>query len=276
MDRPTNGHRRHQTGSITVVDLIRRQQGPVRIPSALETDQRAEEADTVQFVEGLLGPDDDDDAIEHRGWLARGAKMAGLALGSLALCGSMVAAATLTHHRPPTAAPKTATTTVLTGVGALRPDTVAAQLAGQRVAAPTSPPGVASGRAVGTIVGSAPATTPPMTVQAPAPDHQNGAPSAAALVRAFYQLVRTDPSQASTLIDPTLLATDTDGFDQAWNSVSQIDIESIQQVSSDSVQAVIRLLQPDGTWIRAVELLNVTDGSSPLIDGAELLSAQRG
>ena len=275
MDRPTNGHRRHQTGSITVVDLIRRQQGPVRIPSALETDQQAQEADTVQFVEGLLGPDDDD-AIEHRGWLARGAKLAGLALGSLALCGSMIAAATLTHHRTPTAAPKTATTTVLTGVGALRPDTVAAQLAGKRVTVPTSAPNVASGRAVGTIVGSAPATTPPMTVQAPAPDQQNGSPTAAQLVRAFYQLVRTDPSQASMLIDPALLGSSTNGFDQAWNSVSQIDIESIQQVSSDSVQAVIRILQPDGTWIRAVELLTVTDGSSPLIDGAELLSAQRG
>lgn len=277
MDRPTNGHRRHQTGSITVVDLIRRQQGPVRIPSALETDQQAQEADTVQFVDGLLGPDDDD-AIEHRGWLARGAKMAGLALGSLALCGSMVAASTLTHHRTPTAAPKTATTTVLTGVGALRPDTVAAQLAGKRIAAPTSPPMqiVAGGRAVGTIVGSAPATPPPTTVQVPAPDQQKGSPSAAALVRAFYQLVRTDPSQASALIDPTLLATDTIGFDQAWNSLSQIDIESIQQVSSDSVQAVIRMLEPDGTWLRAVELLHVTDGSSPLIDGAELLSAQRG
>jgi hypothetical protein len=259
------------------VDLIRRQQGPVRVPSALESAHLAQEADTVQFVDGLLGPADDIDDIEHRGWLARGAKLAGLALGSLALCGSMVAASALTHHRTPVAAPKPATTTVLTGVGALRPDTVAAQLAGKRAAATTVPsaPTTASGRAVGTIVGSAP-TTVSAPAAAPAPADQQGPITAAALVRAFYQLVRTDPGQASALIDPSLLAADTTGFDQAWSSVSQIDIESIQQVSSDSVQAVIRMLQPDGTWLRVVELVHVTDGSSPLIDGAELLSAQRG
>ena len=108
MDRPTNGHRRHQTGSITVVDLIRRQQGPVRIPSALETAAQQDEAETVQFVEGLLGPETPDDSlIGPRGWLARGAKLAGLALGSLALCGSVVAASALTHHR---AHPSTAVT----------------------------------------------------------------------------------------------------------------------------------------------------------------------
>lgn len=272
MDRPTNGHRRHQTGSITVVDLIRRQQGPVRIPSAAETAQRDDEADTVQFVEGILGPAEDD-AYPHRGLIARGAKLAGIALGSLALCGSMVAASSLTHHRPPVAAPKPATATVLTGAGALRPDTVAAQLSGRHSGTPTPSPtqNVASGRAVGTIVGAPSTTAAPPAPVAPQPQ------SALALVRTFFQLVRTDPAQAATMLEPSLLSTaDTSGFDQAWASLSQIDIESVQQVSSDSVQAVIRMRQPDGTWLRVVELLHVTDGDSPLIDGAELLSAQRG
>lgn len=276
MDRPTNGHRRHQTGSITVVDLIRRQQGPVRIPSALESDQRQDEAETVQFVEGLLGPSEpagDDPLLGSHGWLARGAKLAGLALGSLALCGSVVAASALTHHRTPTAAPKTATTTVLTGVGALRPDTVAAQLAGKRTGSTEAAhPSVATGRATGTIVGNAPNTATAQPAQQP----QKQPLTAAALVRAFYQLVRTNPDEAAALIDPNLLATGTDGFEQAWSSLSQVDIESIQQVSTDSVQAVIRMLQPDGTWIRAVALVHVTGGDAPLINGAELLSAQRG
>jgi hypothetical protein len=96
-------------------------------------------------------------------------------------------------------------------------------------------------------------------------------------VRAFYRLVGSDPNLAAELIQPALLATtDSNGFDQAWNSMSQIEIESIQQVSKDSVQAVIRMLEPDGTWLRVVELLHVTDSNPPLIDGAELLSAQRG
>lgn len=277
MDRPTNGHRRHQTGSVTVVDLIRRQQGPVRIPSALESAQQQDEAETVQFVEGLLGPVEPagDTLIGPHGWLARGAKLAGLALGSLALCGSVIAASALTHHRTPTATPKPATTTVLTGVGALRPDTVAAQLAGKHTAtsAPTEP-SVATGRATGTIVGNAPNAVPP--VAPPAPQSPAKPLNAAALVRAFYQLARTNPDEATTLIDPTLLAAGTNGFGQAWMSLSQVDIESIQQVSTDSVQAVIRMLEPDGTWVRVVELVHVTGGDNPLIDGAELLSAQRG
>src|SRR5882757_11204993 len=170
VDRPKNGHRRHETGSITVVDLIRRQQGPVRIPSA-------DEADTVQFVNELLGQVDTagtetDTAAGHRGWLARSAKLAGLAVGSLALCGSMVVAAELTHHRTEATVTRPATT-VLTGVGALRPDTVAAALSGPRIAPPTAPArpnpaAVASGRATGTIVGDAPAAPAPPPVAQPA------------------------------------------------------------------------------------------------------------
>jgi hypothetical protein len=76
VDRPKSGHRRHDTGSVTVVDLLRRQQGPIRIPSA-------DEAATVQFLDDLLGPSHQREA--HRGWLAKGAKLAGLAIGSLAL-----------------------------------------------------------------------------------------------------------------------------------------------------------------------------------------------
>jgi hypothetical protein len=273
VDRPKNGHRRHETGSITVVDLIRRQQGPVRIPSA-------DEADTVQFVSELLGRvdtdgTDTDAAGGHRGWLARSAKLAGLAVGSLALCGSMVVAAELTHHRSEASVTRPATT-VLTGVGALRPDTVAAALSGPRIAPPTpaarpNTPTVAQGRATGTIVGSAPAAPAP-----PAAQPVTGSSSAADVVRSFYKLVSSNPSAALTLLDPSLLATDPTGFAQAWTGLSRIDIESIQQTSPGTVQAVIRWRQPDGTWLRMVEQLHVTDGNSPVIDGAELLSAQRG
>lgn len=271
MDRPKNGHRRHETGSITVVDLIRRQQGPVRIPSA-------DEADTVQFVSELLGQVDDtgtDTAAGHRGWLARSAKLAGLAVGSLALCGSMVVAAELTHHRTEATVTRPATT-VLTGVGALRPDTVAAALAGPRIAPPTpaarpNTPTLAQGRATGTIVGSAPALPPPAAQPA-----TGSASPAANVVRSFFQLVGSDPSAALTLLDPTLQATDSTGFAQAWSGLSRINIERVQQTSASTVQAVICLRQPDGAWLRVVEQLHVTDGNSPVIDGAELLSVQRG
>lgn len=274
MDRPRNGHRRHDTGSITVVDLIRRQQGPVRIPSA-------DERDTVQFVSELLGPADtvttDADLAgghEHRGWLARSAKLAGLAVGSLALCGSMVVAAELTHHRTAATVTRPATT-VLTGVGALRPDTVAAALSGPRIAPPTpahtTAPTVAGGRETGTIVGG-----PPAAPAAPPAAQPATGSTAIGVVRTFYRLVGSDPNAAAALIDPSLLAADPIGFAQAWSALSRIDIESVQQTSAGTVQAVIRMQSLDGTWVRVVEQVHVTDGSSPVIDGAELLSAQRG
>lgn len=276
MDRPSNGHRRHDAGSITVVDLIRRQQaGPVRIPSA-------DEAATVQFMDDLLGATAEQE--DHpRGWLAKGAKLAGLALGSLALCGSVYAASTLTQHRPQATA-NNSDTTVLTGVGALRPDTVAAQLSGTATASTTSAaptagrtrPGIATGRATGTVIGkAAPSATTTTPQQAALPPHADLV-SAAQVVTAFYQLVATDPSLAEQLISPDLLSTDNSGFDRAWSSMGRIEIESVQPTSANSVEAVVRMLEPDGTWLRVVELLHVTDGSQHLINGAELLSAQRG
>ncbi|HEX5405519.1 MAG TPA: hypothetical protein VFX16_24860 [Pseudonocardiaceae bacterium] len=271
MDRPSNGHRRHDAGSITVVDLIRRQQaGPIRIPSA-------DEAATVQFMDDLLGGIDTAEHADHRrSWLAKGAKLAGLALGSLALCGSVYAASTLTQHRPQATA-TTSDTAVLTGVGALRPDTVAAQLSGSATPPTTKArPGIATGRATGTVVGKAaapPATTAPQQDALPP---RAGLVSAADVVRAFYRLVATDPSLAQQLISPALLSTDNSGFDRAWSSLGKIDIESVRQTSANTAEAVVRMLEPDGTWLRVVELVHVTDGDEPLINGAELLSAQRG
>jgi hypothetical protein len=268
VDRPSNGHRRHDAGSITVVDLIRRQQaGPVRIPSA-------DEAATVQFMDDLLGATTEP-ADHPRGWFAKGAKLAGLALGSLVLCGSVYAASSLTQHRQQAAA-SNSDTTVLTGVGALRPDTVAAQLSGSATPPTTrTEPGIATGRATGTVVGRSTAAATAKSQHATLPPHTDLV-SAADVVTAFYRLVATDPSLAEQLISPALLSTDNSGFDRAWNSMGSIQIESVQQTSANTAQAVVRMLEPDGTWLRVVELLHVTNGDKPLINGAELLSAQRG
>lgn len=284
MDRPSTGHRRHEAGSITVVDLLRRQEGPVRIPSA-------HEAATVGMLDDLLGeaePGAERWAAEHpRGWLARGAKLAGLALGSLALCGAVYAASTLTHHRPQAAPADQHTNlndTVLTGVAALRPDTVDQQLSGSAHGSATPAPtrqavrgSIATGHATGTVVGAAPpATTAPTTPSAAAPTAGSAPASAAAVVRDFYRLAATNPSLAYGLISPALLGGDASGFDSAWQSLSQVQVESVRPMSPGSVQAVVRMREPDGTWLRVVELLHVTGGHTPLISGAELLSAQHG
>jgi hypothetical protein len=259
------------------VDLIRRQQaGPVRIPSA-------NEMATVQLTDELLGGLPEEPVDRPRGWLARGAKLAGLALGSLVLCGSVYAASTLTQHRSE-AAGNGQGDTVLTGIGALRPDTLAGQLgdtSGARVPqAPARRPvtgTIATGRATGTITGRS-TSSPSTTAAAPPTTQPAGAPSAADVVRDFYQLVATDPGVAAQLLSPSLLGgrAASTGFDDAWAALAGVEVENVRQLSAHSVQAVVRLREPDGAWLRVVELLHVTGGHHPLINGAELLSAQHG
>lgn len=274
MDRPHNGHGRHDTGTVTVVDLMKRQQLPVRIPSA-------DELDRMGLVDDLLGPAPADE--RHRGWMARTAKLVGLGVGSLVLCGSVVAASTLTRtHRVPAPAAVAPGATLLTGVDALRPDTLAAQLSGRRPAparvttvpsARSAPSRTSAAYGAAGPVQAAPRTggTAQQSVAA-----SSGPPSPADLVREFFTEASTSPSSAAQLIDPALLATDPTGFTRSWLSTEQLTIESVRTNADGTVQAVVHLLGTDGTRMRVVELLHVTNGDNPLIAGAELLSAQRG
>jgi hypothetical protein len=279
VERPKTGHR-HEAGSVTVVDLIRRQHGPVRIPSA-------DELSTTEFVGDLLGDDLLGPAPEpdRRGWLARSAKLAGLGVGSLVLCGSVVLASTLTHDRhEPVIAPPPAPS-LLVGADALRPDALAAQLAGTHtspiplpttVPAPHSRVAVAHPRTVA-ATGTTPAPTTEPAVSSPVTTEPlDGPPTAVDVVRSFFRLVATQPTAATQLVDPTLLEADPLGFARSWSSMTKITVDSVTVNPDDSVQAVVRMLEPDGTWLRVVELLHVTGGDDPVIDGAQLLSAQHG
>jgi hypothetical protein len=263
VERPRTGHRQDQEGSIAVVDLIRRQHvEPVRIPSI-------EETDTDALLSELLGTEVE--PSRHRGKMARAAKLIGLAIGSIVLCGSVAAAATLARSRPPANTPAVAAPTPITGIRALRPDTLEAQLSGHAPkAAPTTsaaPPASAkSEQPASKATPSSPATDP----APPAPTNPQQ------LVREFYQLVERQPAAAAQLLSPSLLSTDPAGFVSAWQSAAKVEVDSVQANPDGTVQAVVRMLQPDGSWLRVVELLHVTPGSQPLISGAQLLSAQNG
>jgi hypothetical protein len=247
---------------------------PIRIPSV-------EEAETNEFVTDLLGPASTD-GRRHRGAMARAAKLIGLAVGSLVLCGSVAAAATLARSRQDSQ-PAVAAPNPITGIGVLRPDTLEAQLTGHSNSAPSSSPAQATGSA----------STPPAankgdtdnaantvkSTDAPSSGSGQSVPvptNAQQLVRDFYQLVESQPAAAAELISPSLLPTDLSGFINAWRSASQVDVDSVQVNPDGTVQAVVRMLQPDGSWLRVTELLHVTPGSTPLISGAQLLSAQNG
>ena len=262
MERPRTAHGSDHEGSIAVVDLIRRQNvGPVRIPSI-------EEADTDALLTELLG--EEMEPGRHRGKMARAAKLVGLAVGSIVLCGSVAAAATLARSRPQADPPVVAAPTPITGIGALRPDTLEAQLSdhGGAAAAPITPARPAASVKVAPPVGKA-----PVGASTPAPP---AAASPQQLVREFYQLVESQPAAAAPLLSPSLLSTDPTGFINAWQSAAKVEVDSVQANPDGTVEAVVRMLQADGSWLRVVELLHVTQGSQPLISGAQLLSAQNG
>ena len=264
MERPRTGHRHDQEGSVAVIDLIRRQHvEPVRIPSI-------EEADTDALLTELLG--DEVEPGRQRGKMARAAKLVGLAVGAIVLCGSVAAAATLSRSRPPADPPVVAAPTPITGIGALRPDTLEAQLSGHgggATAAPTAPSTPRVSVTTAAPAGKAPAaaSTPPAAPTALSPQQ---------LVREFYQLVESQPAAAAQLLSPSLLSTDPTGFINAWQSAAKVEVDSVQTNPDGTVQAVVRMVQADGSWLRVVELLHVTQGSQPLISGAQLLSAQNG
>lgn len=270
MNRPRTGHRPHQAGSITVVDLIRRQPVPIRIPSA-------DELGTSTLVTELLGPETGPG--RPRSTLARAGKLLGLAAGSMVLCGSVIAASTYAHAHQIATPTTVAATGPITGLGALRPDMVEAQVGGRAPAAPAAEPHRADKPAVRAApVASAPDTAPAAPPSS-SPVQIPPLASPADVVREFYQLVNTEPTLAERLVDPSLLEADAASFATAWESVRRVDVESIQTNPDGSIQAVIRMLDGNGGWTRIVERLRVREagtGTSPVISDAELLSAQRG
>ncbi len=254
------------------MDLIRRQAGPIRVPSA-------EETATNEFVTDLLGPASTE-AGRHRGAVAKAAKLIGLAVGSLVLCGSVAAAATLARSRTDSQQPSVAEPLPITGIGVLRPDTLEARLAGhpdsirmRKPAAPTSTRRT-SGRGGEPSGGTDPTRTP--TGESDAGPAVPVPTSPQQLVREFYRLAESRPAAALGLISPSLLSDDPSGFVSAWRSAARVEVDSVQVNPDGSVQAVVRMSQSDGSWLRVVELLQVTPGSDPLISGAQLLSAQNG
>lgn len=287
MDRPRTAHRRRHADSITVVDLIRRhyaQSGVGWVPTGTERI-------TEERLAGLLGPVEvrqppPRDTTNKTG---RTAKAVGLTVGAMALCGSVVTAAAFAHHRPTSNVIVPATLpTEVTGVDALRPDSLAGALGDTSTHHRPAPTAPAAASVAPTsrvqlyrydgVTGSAgtPSTdAQPTAGVTSASPQQSTQHSAQDVVRSFFQLVTTSPTAALSLLDPSLLVSGRGDFVQSWSVINQVTVESVHTTPAGEVQAVIRMLLPDGTWMRVVERLDMTPGNPPLINGADLLSAQR-
>ncbi|HWE87973.1 MAG TPA: hypothetical protein VG317_00755 [Pseudonocardiaceae bacterium] len=296
MDRPRTAHRRRRADSITVVDLIRRhyaQSDALRVPTGAERITQDRLAELLGPVEVHQLPQRD--SASRTGTrtgpmtgtkTARTAKVVGLTVGAMALCGSVATAAAFAHHRPgPSDIAPAVLPTEVTGAAALRPDSLATALGALGATGTARPESTPTGspsagrnqlyryeEPTGTTAG----TTAPVDASPTAGPTSDASTQLAPqdVVRSFFQLVTTRPTEALALLAPSLLASPTD-FLQSWSQVSQVKVESVRSTPDGAVQAVIRMLLPNGTWMRVVELLDVTPGNPPLINGADLLSAQR-
>ncbi|SHG52174.1 hypothetical protein [Streptoalloteichus hindustanus] len=286
MDPSPSGRRHPRAGSISVAELIGQHPRPVRVPPP-----HLAEAD--RLVEELLGPAPTAEEDEEEGprRVGRVARIVGLTVGALVLCGAVAAAAMITgsppHGGATTATPSTPSQ--ISGVAALRPDVLDGGLTGRRdtavatgaaTAGATRTPGAATTTAMTptpTRVGGPTSTTSgvgtrPITTDPSA----GGLGSGVEVVREFYRLLAVDPNAAFALLDPGLPGGDATGFATSWRGVRAVRLEDATPRLDGAVEARTAIQQADGGWLRVRQLLFVSETNPPRITGARLLSAQRG
>jgi hypothetical protein len=100
------------------------------------------------------------------------------------------------------------------------------------------------------------------------------------VVSRFYRLLGSKPSSAAKLLNPHLLGSGLLDFVDSWQHTREVHVESVTRRSRDTVEAVVRVLRPDGTWLRLRQLVTLSgshgQGRLPVIEHVKLLSAQRG
>ena len=111
MERPAGGRRHSRGGSVSVADLIRRQPGSVRIPTA---DEAATDGLLSDLLDGRQLPDDSEPRA------STGLKVLGVLVGAVTLAATIAAASMITSDPRPS---KTALITAqqpqaLSGAGA--------------------------------------------------------------------------------------------------------------------------------------------------------------
>ncbi|MGQ0837596.1 hypothetical protein [Actinokineospora sp.] len=274
MDRPTAGRRRMRSGSVHVTELIGRQAPVFDLPPEAD----AEPTETFAMVD--IEPAEHG---AHRRPLSRRAQVAkivGLGVATITLCGAVAAATMISRDRAAVATdPSTRPSLQITGQRALLPHELnpTADDAGPAVPAPRT------GAASATV-----RMTPARTATTPAPAPGTDATTRPArgvdtvvrpttssrdLVLEYYRLIESNPGGAFGLLSGETLGVSLVEFLGAWTSVVGVDVlEVVEQ--PDGVLAVVRMQLVGGTELRIRQLLKVAGTTHRQIVGAELLSAQ--
>ncbi|GLZ42053.1 hypothetical protein [Actinokineospora sp. NBRC 105648] len=281
MDRPTTGRRRVRSGSVHVTELIRRHPvldlpadpDPAEPPVAPEAATRL--ADAPEPEPGKAGSR-----------TAQLAKLTGLGLAVVTLCGAIATATVIARERQGAQeAPSVRPGLQITGERALLPHELnrAVTTSGGKSGDDQSgmaPP--ATGAASGNL-SMAPAptsSTPPRGARSndTSPARSGQVPgrrvtSSRELVLEYYRLIEVNPRGAFDLVAADLLGTTLNDFLGSWTDVTRIEVLNVVE-RPDGVLAVIRMQLSDGSHLRVQQLLTVTKSAPQRIVGAELVSAQ--
>ncbi|MBM7770191.1 hypothetical protein JOD54_000395 [Actinokineospora baliensis] len=299
MDRPTTGRRRVRSGSVRVAELIQRRPDaecepvdaePVFTPTVdpqpvrVVLDRAAHRTVDHRITDGPTadartagGPAERDPDSRA----ARLAKLTGLGVAVVTLCGAVAAATIVARDRDATRG-AVAAAGQITGERALLPHQLGRAVTGADDAADTRFEPQSTGAASGSI-------SPPPTTTSPVPSssgQRRGDTSPAhwergarpvtsnrELVLEYYRLIEINPRSAFELIAGDVLGTTLGEFLGSWTDVSRIEVLDVVE-RRDGVLAVLRLHLRDGVHLRVQQLLTVTRTAPQRIVGAELVSAQ--
>ena len=265
MDRPRTGRRRVRSGAVRATEIIDR--AARRFPR--HAGPPPEEAVTAELPAVPAVPA----AADQPSTTGRAAKLAGLALAALTLCGTVAAAAVVSRERG--AVVPTGQASPITGHRALLPDDLTAAVSGGPTARPTTaaPSTAASAEIVGRdpdVVehdGTAPAA------ERPGPPPSTDEMTDAELVAEYYRLVRSDPGNAFGLLSGTRFGADLGQFVDAWAGVSDVRVTEVV-ATADGVVADVRIALATGRTLWVRQLFDVTDTTPRRIANVTLLSAQ--
>ncbi|GAA3018155.1 hypothetical protein [Actinokineospora globicatena] len=279
MDRPTTGKRRVRTGSVRVADLIRRQPEPG--PDPVDAPVAFTPTVDTQSVRPAPEHEDGDEAVAASR-TARLAKLTGLGVAVVTLCGA-VAASTIIARDRDAARGSAVVAGQITGERALLPHQLGRVVAGE---ADTPVVSEVTGAASGSISPPPTSTSRPPTASggprrgtgdtnpARSERDQRALTSNRELVLEYYRLIEVNPRSAFELIAGDVLGTTLGEFLGSWTEVSRIEVLDVVE-RRDGVLAVIRIHLRDGVHLRVQQLLTVTRTVPQRIVDAELVSAQR-
>ncbi len=102
----------------------------------------------------------------------------------------------------------------------------------------------------------------------------SGEPDRGAVVRAFYDLVRSEPERALGLLADTLAAGERGSLLSAWRSLTDVLVERVEPRDDGTVLVVVRMTPAHGTPLRVTQLLGLDEGPQSRISRARLLSVR--